>query len=61
MNKDLLFNEMLAHVVVVLTFLFLFYSGGKRPGGQDPSDEPRGAVNFLRPTSNAVSGRSVLH
>jgi hypothetical protein len=50
MNKDLLFNEMLAYVIVVLTFLFLFYSGGGRPGGRDPSDEPCGAVNFLHVT-----------
>ena len=49
---------MLAHVVVVLTFLFLFYSGGRRLGGQDPSDELRGAVNFLHPTSNAVLGEA---
>jgi hypothetical protein len=52
---------MLAHVVVVLTFVFLFYSDGGRPGGRDLSDEPHGAVNFLHLTSNAIFGRSVLH
>ena len=36
----------------------LFYSGGGWPGGQDPSDKLRGAVNFLRPTSNNVLGEA---
>ena len=37
---------------------YFFYSGGGRPGGRDPSDEPRGAVNFFRPTSIAVPGEA---
>jgi hypothetical protein len=49
---------MLAHVIVVLAFLFLFYSNGEQPGGRDPSDEPCGAVNFLCPTSNAIPGEA---
>ena len=36
----------------------LFYSGGGRLGGRDPSDELCGAVNFLHPTSNTVLGET---
>ena len=47
-----------SHSHIPIFIRSLLYSDGGRLGGRDPSDEPRGAVNFLRSTSNAVLGEA---
>jgi hypothetical protein len=61
MNKDLLLKKNVSSCCCGTHIPILFYFGGGRPGGWDPSDESRGVVNFLRPTSNIISRSSVLH